>query len=175
MTGAVFDTVVRFLRMDLRWVTGLCVLVALVLWFAGPSRWARGGRRGVAGAWHWMGRRVRELNTPEHRAAAGGHARTGAARALEHRSGLRIVGAVVAAAVILLGGNLSPDGVLWTLIGLAIFYGLLELVLLWARRAAPGAGPGDGAAEGGHRDDPPGDGAAEAEPASAGRGGPSPG
>lgn len=63
-------------------------------------------------------------------------ARLGAAWALEHRSGLRLTGVVVAGVVVVFSGNLSVDGVWSTAIALAAYLVVLEVVLAWARRAA---------------------------------------
>lgn len=149
VTGAIFDVIIRFLRDWLRITVVIAVALALVLWLAGPGRWPRWMRAGVARAARWCGRRVAEINSAEHRAQASSAARTGAGWVMEHRDGLRLVGAVVAGAVIVLGGNLSVDGVFWTAVALVLYLIVLEIVVAWARRTsgatADGPPPGGGA------------------------------
>lgn len=48
--GAVYDTLVRFLRTAVRVVAVLGVVVALTAWLSGPGRWARAVRGGWTGA-----------------------------------------------------------------------------------------------------------------------------
>ncbi len=136
VTGAVFDILVRYLRDWLRITAAVALVVALALWLAGPGRWPRGIRSRVVLVARWCGRRVAELGSPEHRAQASAAARTGAAWIVEHRDGLRLAGAVVAGAVVVLGGNLSVDGVLWTAIALMLYLAALEIVVAWARRTS---------------------------------------
>jgi hypothetical protein len=78
------------------------------------------------------------------RAAAGspGARRTGG-WILEHLAGLRILGVVVVALVLVFGGNFTGWGLLVLVIVLAVYLGLLQLVAAWARKiAAPSAAPG---------------------------------
>lgn len=153
VTGSVFDTLVRFLRDWLRVVVGIAVAVAVVLWLAGPGRWPRWIRSQVARAARWTGRRVMELGDEQRRAQASAAARVGGAWVVAHRSELRLAGAVVAGAVVVLGGNLSVDGVWWTAVGYLVYLAALEVVVAWARRASgtvPGATgqPGTGGTAG---------------------------
>lgn len=134
VTGAVFDTLVRFLRDWLRVVVGIAVALAVVLWLAGPGRWPRWLRSQVARAARWTGRRVMELGDEQRRAQAS--ARAGGAWVVAHRSELRLAGAVVAGAVVVLGGNLSVDGIWWTAVGYLVYLAALEVVVAWARRAS---------------------------------------
>ncbi|HUA96490.1 MAG TPA: hypothetical protein VMB82_13310, partial [Acidimicrobiales bacterium] len=149
VTGAIFDTLLRFLRQWLRVTIVIAIVLAVVLWLAGPGRWPRWIRAKVALAARWCGRRAAELNSKEHRAQASSAARTGARWVMEHRDGLRLAGVIVAGAIIVLGGNLSVDGVFWTAVALVLYLVVLELVVAWARRtsrAAPDAPmPDDGA------------------------------
>jgi hypothetical protein len=142
VTSAVFDTIVRFLRDWLRITVVVAAALAIVLWLAGPGRWPRWIRAKVALAARWTARRVAELGNETRRRQASAAARSGAGWVMEHRDGLRLVGVVVAGAVIVLGGNLSVDGVFWTAVGLAVYLVVLEVVVAWARRASVEAIPG---------------------------------
>jgi len=147
VTGLIFDTVIRFLRTGLRWVLLIAAVVSVLLWLVGPARWARWLRAQAARGIRWTGRRAAELGNDANRRRATAGARRGAAWALEHGSGLRLLGVVVAGIVLIFGGNLSVSGVWWTVVGLAIYLVVLELVFAWARRTAAGqpmeAGPMD--------------------------------
>ncbi|HEX3947309.1 MAG TPA: hypothetical protein VHW47_06365, partial [Acidimicrobiales bacterium] len=136
VTGAIFDTLVRFLTHGLRQVLLISVIVAAVLWLIGPARWPRWLRaQGVRGV-RWIGQRAAELGNEHNRRRASAASRAGAGQALEHASGLRLVGVVVAGIVLVFGGNLSVSGVWSTVIGLAAYLAVLELIFAWARRAA---------------------------------------
>jgi hypothetical protein len=145
VTGTVFDTFLRYLEHGLRVVLLISLLLALLMWFIGPSSWARGLRGGIAAAARWVKRQFQAVNTPENRNKVSRGARNAATWCLDHASGLRIAGAVVAGIVILFGGNLSPSGVLWTAVVLAIYLLLLQLVLMWARKTRSVAEAEDGA------------------------------
>ncbi|HVX22937.1 MAG TPA: hypothetical protein VHB02_16455 [Acidimicrobiales bacterium] len=136
VTGAIFDTLVRFLKTGLRWVLLVSVIVAVLLWLVGPARWPRWLRAQAARGIRWVGRRAAELGNEDNRRRASAGARRGAAWALEHASGMRLLGVVVAGIVLLFGGNLSVGGVWWTVVGLAVYLVVLELVFAWARRTA---------------------------------------
>ena len=136
VTGTIFDTVIRFLRSGLKWVLLIAVIVAALLWLVGPARWPRWLRaQGVRGI-RWTGRRAAELGNEQNRQRATAGARKGAAWCLEHASGVRLLGVVVAGIVLVFGGNLSVSGVWWTLVGLAIYLVVLEGLFAWARRTA---------------------------------------
>ena len=136
VTGAIFDTITRFLKNGLRNVLIVVAVVAVVLWLAGPARWSRWVRSQVVRSARWVGRRAAELGNERNRRQVSAKARLGAAWALEHRSGLRLTGVVVAGVVVVFSGNLSVDGVWSTAIALAAYLVVLEVVLAWARRAA---------------------------------------
>jgi|GEM_PF-465101 len=136
VTGAIFDTLIRFLKTGLRWVLLIAVILSVLLWLIGPARWPRWLRAQAARGIRWVGRRAAELGNESNRRRATAGARRGAAWALEHASGLRLLGVVVAGIVVIFGGNLSVGGVWWTIIGLAIYLVVLELVFAWARRTA---------------------------------------
>jgi len=148
VTGAIFDTLLRFLRDWLRVTIVIAIVLAIILWLAGPGRWPRWLRAKVALAARWCGRRVVELNSKEHRAQASSAARTGARWVMEHRDGLRLAGVIVAGAIIVLGGNLSVDGVFWTAVALVLYLIVLELVVAWARRTSQATGD-EAASDGG--------------------------
>ena len=146
--AAVFDTVLRYLKADLRWTLLASVVVALGAWVAGPARyavWIRGTT--VAGV-RWVGGQAHALSSGAGRAAAeSSRVRRSAGWILEHINGLRIVGVVVAGLFLVFGGNLTGWSLLVIVIVLAVYLGLLQLVAMWARKASesgPGRGPGSG-------------------------------
>ena len=68
---------------------------------------------------------------------------------VEHLSGFRIVGVVVAGLILVFGGNITGWSLLVIVIVLAVYLGLLQLIAAWARKVA-GAGAGsDGDGGGG--------------------------
>ena len=144
VAGAVWDTLLRFLKADLRWMLLVTVLFALGAWVAGPARYAVWIRSTAAKGGRWVAAQAHELSAGTGRAAAGSERvrRTGG-WVLEHLTGLRIVGVVVAGLFLVFGGNLTGWSLLVIVIVLAVYLGLLQLVALWSRRiTAPATGPG---------------------------------
>jgi hypothetical protein len=137
VAGAVWDTLLRFLKTDLRWTLIVTVLVALGAWVAGPSRYAVWIRTKCAQAARWTAAQARALSSGAGRAAAGspGARRTGG-WILEHLAGLRVLGVVVAALFLVFGGNLTGWSLLVIVIVLAVYLGLLQLVAAWARKVS---------------------------------------
>jgi hypothetical protein len=135
VAASVWDTVLRFLKSDLRWMLLFSVLVALGSWLAGPARYAVWIRSTCAKGGRWVAAQAHELTSGAGRAAAGSDRtrRTGG-WILEHLNGLRILGVVVAALFLVFGGNLTGWSLLIILIVLAVYLGLLQLVAAWARR-----------------------------------------
>ncbi len=144
VAAAVWDTMLRFLKTDLRWMLLASVLVALGAWLAGPARYAVWIRSTVAKGGRWVGAQAHELTAGAGRAAAGSErARRTGGWITEHLNGLRIVGVVVAALFLVFGGNLTGWSLLIIVIVLAVYLGLLQLVAVWARKVAnPIAGSG---------------------------------
>ncbi len=142
--GAVWDTVLRFLKTDLRWTLLVFVLVAFGAWLAGPSRYAVWIRSTCAKGGRWVGGQAHALSAGTGRAAAGSERvrRTGG-WIVEHLNGLRIVGVIVAGLFLVFGGNLTGWSLLVILIVLVAYLGLLQLVAAWARNVS-GAGAGAG-------------------------------
>ncbi len=146
--GAIWDTVLRFLKTDLRWTLLVVVLVAFGAWVAGPGRYAVWIRSTCAKGGRWVGAQARALSSGTGRAAAGSErARRTGGWILEHLNGLRILGVIVAGLILVFGGNLTGWSLLVILIVLAVYLGLLQLVAAWARNvsgagADPGSGPG---------------------------------
>jgi hypothetical protein len=144
VAAAVWDTMLRFLKTDLRWTLVVTVLVGLIAWLAGPGRYAVLIRSKCAQAGRWTATQARSVTSGAGRAAAGspGARRTGG-WILEHLAGLRILGVVVVALVLVFGGNFTGWGLLVLVIVLAVYLALLQLVAAWARKiAAPSAAPG---------------------------------
>ena len=149
--SAVWDTVLRFLKADLRWTLLIAVLVAFGGWVAGPARYAEWIRKTTVAGAHWVGAQARELSSGAGRAgravAESSRVRRSAGWILEHLNGLRIVGVIVAGLFVVFGGNLTGWSLLIIVIVLAVYVGLLQLMAAWARKAAgpgPDAGPGSG-------------------------------
>ena len=146
--GAIWDTVLRYLKTDLRWTLLVVVLVAFGAWVAGPGRYAVWIRSTCAKGGRWVAAQARALSSGTGRAAAGSDRvrRTGG-WILEHLNGLRILGVIVAGLFLVFGGNLTGWSLLVILIVLAVYLGLLQLVAAWARNvsgagADPGSDPG---------------------------------
>jgi hypothetical protein len=144
VAGAVWDTLLRFLKADFRWMLLVALIVALLAWVFGPARWAVGIRTHVTRAARWLGVQGKALGAGADRAAAGsGGARRVGSFIEEHLNGLRILGVALAAIVLLFSGNLTGWSLLIILIVLLVYLGLLQLVATWARRvAAPAATSG---------------------------------
>lgn len=141
VAGAVWDTLLRFLKADFRWMLLVALIVAFLAWVFGPARWAVGIRTHVTRAARWLGVQGKALGAGAGRAATGSDgARRVGGFIEEHLNGLRIVGVAVAAIVLLFSGNLASWSLLIILIVLLVYLGLLQLVAVWARRvAAPAA------------------------------------
>jgi hypothetical protein len=148
--AAVWDTVLRFLKADLRWTLLIAVLVAFGGWVAGPARYAVWIRKTTFAGARWVGTQARELSSGAGRAVAeSSRVRRSAGWIREHLNGLRIVGVIVAGLFVVFGGDLTGWSLLVIVIVLAVYLGLLQLVAAWARKAAeagpgPDAGPGSG-------------------------------
>ncbi len=144
VAGAVWDTLLRFLKTDLRWALLVSVLFALGAWLAGPARFAVWIRSTCAKGGRWVAAQAHELTAGAGQAAAGSdRARRSGGWILEHLNGLRILGVVVAGLFLVFGGNLTGWSLLVIVIVLAVYLGLLQLVAAWARRvSAPVAGSG---------------------------------
>jgi hypothetical protein len=151
--AAVWDTVLRFLKTDLRWTLLISVLVVLGAWLAGPARYAVWIRRTVATGARWVATQARALSSGAGRAgraaAESGRVRRSAGWILEHLNGLRILGVIVAGLFLVFGGNLTGWSLLVIVIVLAVYLGLLQLVAAWARKVSASVSGPDAAADGG--------------------------
>ncbi|HWD54497.1 MAG TPA: hypothetical protein VG346_05210 [Acidimicrobiales bacterium] len=140
VSGAVWDTLLRFLKQDLRWTVLAAFLVALGTWVAGPARYAVWIRTKAAAGGRWVVHQGRALTSGARQGlAASTAARKTAGRIAEHVKGLRVVGVAIAGLVVLLGGNLSGWDLVILVIVVVVYLGLLQLVVHWARLVA-GAG-----------------------------------
>jgi hypothetical protein len=149
--AAVWDTVLRFLKSDLRWTLLISVLVAFGAWLAGPARYAVWIRKTCASGGRWVAAQARALSSGTGRAAAeSGRVRRTGGWIVEHLNGLRIVGVVVAGLILVFGGNITGWSLLVIVIVLAVYLGLLQLIAAWARKVAgAGARAGTATASGG--------------------------
>jgi hypothetical protein len=137
VAGTVWDTLLRFLVTDLRWMLLATFLVALGCWLAGPARYAVWTRSSVARGGRWVATQAHELRAGTGRVAAGSQrVRRSGGWILEHLQGLRIVGLIVAGLFLVFGGNLTGWSLLIIIIVLAVYLGLLQLVASWARRVS---------------------------------------
>ncbi len=137
VAATVWDTMLRFLKADLRWMLLFSVLVALGAWLAGPARSAVWIRSTVAKGGRWVATQARVLTSGAGQAAADSdRARHSGRWILEHLNALRIVGVAVAALFLVFGGNLTGWGLLVIVIVLAVYLGLLQLVAAWARKVS---------------------------------------
>jgi hypothetical protein len=137
VAGIVWDTVVRFLKADLRWMLLAAIIVAFFAWVFGPARYAVWIRRHVAAGARWVADQARSLSGGAGRAAAESErARHVGAWIVEHVAALRIVGVIVAGLFLVFNGNLTGWSILVILIVLAVYLGLLQLVAAWARKVA---------------------------------------
>ena len=66
--AAVWDTVLRFLKADLRWTLLIAVLVAFGGWVAGPARYAVWIRKTTVAGARWVGAQAQELSSGAGRA-----------------------------------------------------------------------------------------------------------
>jgi hypothetical protein len=138
VAGAVWDTLLRYLKTDFRWMLLVALIVAFFAWVFGPAGWAVGIRTHVARAARWLGAQSKSFNAGAGRAAAGSPgARRVGSFIEEHLNGLRIVGVAIAALVLLFSGNPTLWSLLIILIVLLVYLGLLQLLAVWARRVAP--------------------------------------
>jgi hypothetical protein len=138
VAGAVWDTLLRYLKTDFRWMLLVALIVAFLAWVFGPARYAVWIRTHVARSARWLGVQGKSLSGGAGRAVAGSESTRHVGGWIEeHLNGLRIVGVAVAAIVLLFSGNLSGWGLLIILIVLLVYLALLQLMALWARKVAP--------------------------------------
>ncbi|HEX4434357.1 MAG TPA: hypothetical protein VH012_05980 [Acidimicrobiales bacterium] len=141
--AAVWDTVLRFLKSDLRWTLLLAVLVAFGAWVAGPARYAVWIRRTTVTGARWVATQSKALSSGAvgagRVAAESSRVRRSGAWIVEHLNGLRIAGVVIAGLFLVFGGNLTGWTLLIIVIVLAVYLGLLQLVAAWAHKVAPAA------------------------------------
>jgi hypothetical protein len=137
VAGTVWDTLLRFLKADLRWMLLGAVIVAFFAWVFGPARYALWIRRHVAAGARWVSDQAKSLSGGAGRAAAESErARHVGEWIVEHLAALRIVGVIVAGLFLVFNGNLTGWSLLVILIVLAVYLGLLQLVAAWARKVA---------------------------------------
>jgi hypothetical protein len=142
VSAAVWDTLLRFLKADLRWALLGCVLVALGAWLAGPASYAVWIRTKAAAGGRWLVAQGREVTSAAGRGVSESQgAKKTAAWIAEHVKGLRILGVVIAGLFLLLGDNVTGWDLLILVIVLAVYLGLLQLVVFWARRVAGDRAP----------------------------------
>jgi hypothetical protein len=141
VAAAVWDTVLRFLKQDLRWTLLAAFLVALGAWVAGPARYAVWIRTKAAVAGRWVFHEAQGLTSGAREGLANSSgARKAGGWIGEHIKGLRILGLVVGGLIVLLGGNVTGWDLLILIIVLAVYLGLLQLVVIWARRVTADTG-----------------------------------
>jgi hypothetical protein len=137
--AAVWDTVLRYLKSDLRWLLLLAVVGGLVAWLAGPSRYAVWTRSKAVQGGHWVGSGAKVLTGKKGEGDVPAPAGAWGKWVLEHAQGLRIAGAVLAGLCVLVGVNLSDGVALAVAIALVVYLGVIQVIVVWARRTAPDA------------------------------------
>jgi hypothetical protein len=162
VASIIFNTLLRFLKDGLWLVLAILLVAAVIEWFVGPGRYAVALRRQIARAWRWVARNVKQVTDKEHREAASAGTMRTARWIRERQSGLRLLGVVVAGIFLVFSGSINFAGFLITVLILAAYCGLLQLVVLWADRVDIGTDSSDDGA-----------GTAEADPAGVGSGRPS--
>ena len=135
VAGAVWDTMLRFLKTDLRWTLLVAALASLGAWLAGPSRYAVWVRSTCGKGGHWVALQARVLTSGTGQDGAGSdRARRAGAWILRHLNGLRIFGLAIAALFLVFSGNLTGWSLLLIVTVLALYLGLVQLAAAWARR-----------------------------------------
>jgi hypothetical protein len=124
----------RFLKDGLWLVLGILIVAAVIEWFVGPGRYAVALRRHIARAWHWLALQVKRVTSKENVTAADAGTVRAAGWVRERQSGLRLLGVVVAGLFLVFSGSINFAGFLITVLVLAAYFGLLQLVVLWADR-----------------------------------------
>ncbi len=139
-TGIIFDTLLRFLKDGLWLVLAILLVIAVITWFVGPARYAVALRRQIARAWNWLVANAKKLTSTEATPGASPATQRSARWIVEHRSALRLLGVIVAACYVVFNGSLTFWSALITLVILAIYLGIIQLVVIWAERV--GGAPG---------------------------------
>jgi hypothetical protein len=135
VSAILYDTVLRFLKEGLRWLLLILVLLSVLLWVVGHSRSAMWVKHEIATGYRWLAAQFRR-NDEAGAGSSGAFSRW----VVQHVNGLRIVGIAIAALIVLLGGNLTGAGILAILIVLAIYLGVLQVLVVAARRASEADG-----------------------------------
>ena len=139
-TAIIFDTLLRYLKDGLWLVLVILLVIAVITWFVGPARYAVALRHQIARAWNWLVANAKKLSSTEPTSGASPATQRVAGWIDEHRSALRLLGAIVAACYVVFNGSLTFWSALITLVLLAVYLGIIQLVVIWAKRI--GGGPG---------------------------------
>ena len=135
VAAAVWDTMLRFLKTDLRWTLLVAALASLGAWLAGPSRYAVWVRSTSGNGGRWVALQVRGLTSGTGDTVAGSdRSRLTGTWILGHLNGLRIFGLAIAGLFLVFDGNLTGWSLLFIVIVLAVYLGSVQLVAAWARR-----------------------------------------
>ena len=144
LSAAVWDTLLRFLKADLRWMLLAALIVACFARVFGPARYAIWIRCHVAVAAHWVADQVRMLSGNAGQAAAESErARRVGGWIVEHLTGLRIVRVIGAGLFLVFLGSLTGWTLLVILIVLAVYLALLQLVAAWGPEGVGAVEPPD--------------------------------
>lgn len=145
VSGSLWDILTRFLHNGLHYALIIAIVVVLACWAFGPSRWAIALRVKARSSASWLASQAKVLGKGGD-AAPSPRTRELAAGMVHHSSAIRLVGVVVAGAIVVFGGSLSVTTIWVTLLALVLYLVLVELALTWARRVAAHsveAGPHD--------------------------------
>jgi hypothetical protein len=143
VASIIFNTLLRFLKDGLWLVLAILLVAAVIEWFVGPGRYAVALRHQIARAWRWVVGNVKQVTDKEHREAASAGTMRTARWIRERQSGLRLLGVAVAGIFLVFSGSINFAGLLITVLILAAYFGLLQLVVLWADRIDIGTGSSD--------------------------------
>ena len=130
----VFDIIFRFLQGTIRWTLLVFVILAVVFWLIGTSKWAVALRRSVGSGAKKVGSTASEAAHSEAAAKALDQLQRAAAYVARTQPPFRWGGVIVAGIFILTNRTISA--MVWTLILLGIYQLVISLIAWWSSKAA---------------------------------------
>ena len=124
--GALYDTLIRFIREGLRVLLLVGLIVAAAAFLTGPSSAAVATRRGVRSGIAWVRDRAEQR---------GVHAGPVTAWTAAHKTALRVGAVALVAVIFVFWGHPTLAVVIWLLVLLLVLLGVIEL--LGGRRGPP--------------------------------------
>ena len=132
----VFDIVFRFLRGTIRWTLLVFVLLAVVFWLIGTSKWAVALRRSVGSGAKKVGSTASEAAHSDAAAKALDQLHRAASFVARTQPPFRWGGVIIAGIFILTNRTISA--MVWTLILLGIYQLVISLIAWWSSKDLPG-------------------------------------